>query len=375
MKTRLIKIATVVFSVAFMIVATTSCTQKRAGWSLRGNIEGAADSTAYIEEPSGTAWVIVDSVKIGSDGDFEFTAKTPLTNRRVINRLRIHDRAVYFPVSGTDNITLTAAYDDMDTRHTLSGTEAADGVNRADSIIAATVARVGESAAVNDAQMLNELGNIILNDTTCIVGYYIVKRPIGKTAVFTTDNRLKLGLIGAVATRYKTLRPNDPLGKELEFIYNNARNGKRPGATMEAQEIGRPQVVFVGKDENGYSHDLDKVLDSGKVTIVNLVRYGDAKSAANTAVLGELNQKYGARGLTIYQIGFDANEAYWRQNATGMPWTTVYGVNDEAIEFLKAYNTNPLEGNPISLIFNRRGEIVDRVTDSSKLEAAVTRLL
>lgn len=365
--------------VALAAASTFSC-GNRAGWTIEGNIAGASDSTLYIEEPSGATWIIVDSVKAGGNGDFAFTAVYPPARPQAIYRIRLNDKVAYFPVDSTETLRLTAAHADMDRVHTLTGSPAALGFNAADSLINAAVERVGAREALNDDTLLRQLGELILADTTGVVSYYIVNRPIEDRHIFTPDNRRKVGLIGAAATRYKTFRPGDPRGAELEAMFAEARRaiGRAPkgsGQSIVAVELGRPDVEFEAKDYNGNVHNLNEVLDRGGVTVVNLVRYDDPKSAANTAALGEVYEAYGNRGLEIFQIGFDPNVAHWRQNAVNMPWITVYGTPEEAADFLVTYNVNPIDGGPITLLFDRNGELVKRITNPAELKEAVSKLL
>lgn len=363
---------------ATFLAAVTSCSENRNGWSISGTVAGANDSTLYIEEPSGAAWIIVDSLRTDANGSFAYQAYEPLYDGQAIYRLRLNDRAVYFPIEGSDAVTLVATNTDMDRVHTLGGTVAARGFNTVDSLINDAVNRVGATAAINDESLLRNIGDIIIADSTCIVSYYAVKHPVEDKALFTLDNSRKLGLLGAAANRYTSLRPEDVRGKELTSIYLNAkkalRGAKTNPNTVEAGLAGRPLLDFVRKDNEGKSHDLNAVLDRGGVTILNLTRYDTAASPANTVALGQLYEKYKDRGLQIYQVSFEPNEAHWRQNASTMPWITVYNRPEDPADILMLYNANPVDGAPVSFVFNSNGEIVERVNDPAELAGVVAKL-
>lgn len=360
------------------ILALSSCNKQPEGWTVEGTIAGAADSTLFIEEPSGAAWIIIDSLKIGKNGDFSFTSTTPLYGKQSIYRLRVGDMSAYFPVENAETLNFTASLENMDKVHTLTGTAAAQGFTTVDSLINEAVERLGIEKALTDEKLLQDLGNVIIADTTCIVSYYTVSRPVENRRLFTTDHKLKLKLIGAAATKYASLRPDDVHGRQLAEIFAAAKQSSgtaAKGKSVAALQIGRPQVDFVRKDEKGQEQDLNAILDRGGVTVLSLLCYADPRAQANTAALGEIYEKYGKNGLAIYQISFDPNEAVWRQNASTMPWTTVYANPVESTDFLVAYNVNPLNDGPIALIFNRNGELVNRITNPADLEAAVSSLL
>lgn len=378
MKNRLCNFSTYLLGALMLLsMAVLSCGESRTGWSINGNIAGASDQTLFIEEQSGAAWVIVDSVKADGEGNFSFTALQPVVTGQPIYRLRLGENAVYFPIEGSESLTLSADTANMSLRHSLSGSIAAAGFNRVDSLIALAVDRVGADKAADDPELVGSLADIILNDSTCVVGYYALMRPVENKLIFNVNDRKKLGLIGALATRYKSLRPNDPRGAELEQRFIEARRAGRPtvGQTMEATLSGRPDLNFVRKDEKGNDRDLNAVLDRGGVTVVNFIRYDDKLASANTLALGEAYKKYKDRGVEIFQIGFDPNRAHWQQNALSMPWTTVYSSPDESGEILVAYNVNPLDGGPTTLLFNRNGELVKRVTNPADIDKAIAEIL
>lgn len=371
-------LSTIIILSSWFLAMCTSCSSNHDGWSISGVLEGACDSTLFIEEPSGSAWIIIDSLKTNGSGEFEYNSSDSLAFQ-AIYRLRLGDRAVYFPVEGAEALTLKAKAKDMDKNHKLSGSLAAIGFNTVDSLFSATIDRLGEEKAVNSLELLSNLGSIILNDTTCIVSYYTIMRPMGKRSFFNVSDKKKLGLIGAAATKYSHYRPNDPRGTELKELHQNAkkstREGQSGGNSMQATLSGRPYLKFVRQDEKGKDQDLDTVLDRGGVTIVNMTRYDHTQSSANTAALGQLYSKYKDKGLEIYQIGFDSNEGLWRQNAGKMPWITVYCRPSEAEELMMTYNANPIDGAPQSFIFNRNGELVARIANPSELESAVAKLM
>lgn len=370
LKTYILSIAACAAAVCFV-----SCSENRQGWSLSGNIAGAADTTLFIEEPSGAAWIIIDSLTTDSDGDFTYRAVHPLTSGQAIYRLRMGDRAVYFPVENSESLTLTASANNMESVHTLSGSVAASGFNTIDSLVAESVARLGVAGTLNDPALFDKIGNIILADSTCIVSYYAIMRPVADKPLFTFNNSKKLGLLGAAATRYASLRPGDVRGQELAALHVNARKALRgdagTGQTLAAELTGRPTLDFVRKDIHGVDHDLNVVLDRGGVTVLNLTRYDHSLSPATTATLGQIYEKYKDRGLVIYQVDFEPNEAHWRQNASTMPWITVYNRPEDDAEILIKYNANPVEGAPVSFVFNSQGEVKARVSDPEELEKAV----
>lgn len=369
-----------VYTLALVAGALTlaSCGQDRNGWTLKGKVDGADKATLYIEKSSGPGWVLQDSVITDNDGNFEYVAIDPQQdNNQPIYRIRMADRGIYFTVNGTETLTLAASAKDFGNKYSMSGNPAVAAFTTVDSIISATVDRVGAHAALTDSLMITQLGNVIVTDTTGVASYYTVTRSIDGAPVFTTDMPLKIRLLGAAANIYATHRPGDPRGAEITAAYARAKAGtghRTKGVTMEAGVAGRPEIEFVRNDVNGQPHDLNKVLDRGGVTVLNMSRFDAPGSSANTAALGQAFTKYGSQGLVVYQISFDPNEALWRQNAVRIPWTVVYNSADDPANICMLYNVDPVNGNPVSFVFNRHGEIVARVSNPADLEKELAKL-
>lgn len=374
MKNMFVK-AMLAVAVATSATVFVSCGKDREGWTLKGTVAGADETMLYIEKPSGASWVILDSVSTDGNGTFEYVAEQPATAQDIY-RVRLGDRHIFFPVEGTDVVTLTTKADAFDNGHALSGTHAAVGFARVDSIVNASIARAGADAAVNDSKMIIELSNMITTDTTGVVAYYVATRYIGSRPIFDFSSKLKVRILGAAANLYDMRRPDDPRAAELRAMYEAGyARYRKPGVAREvtAELTGRIPVDLVRKDVNGVDHDFNAMADRGGVTILNLTCFETATSPANILALSEVYDKYNQSGLDIYQVSFDPNEAVWRAAAAKLPWTSVYNRPSDSIDVLIKYNADPTSGS-VSFILDRNGEVVARVTDPSKLESEVAKL-
>lgn len=369
---------TAIFVCAAAALCATSCSDDRNGWTINGKIDGASEQTIFIDQFNETAWITVDSLKTDDNGTFEYVAVDAVPKgTQPLYRVRLNDKTIVFTVDSTATVTLTANAKDFGKKHRLTGNSAVTRITTADSLINAAVDRVGTQAAVNDSLLINELFKVINTDSTCIASYYILTRTIDNRPIFTSDSKLKINIIGAVATKYEQLRPNDPRGKKLATLYKELRklmNPEKRKVEVQADETGRPNVDYTRPDYKGTQQSLNAILDRGGVTILYLSRFDAKGSAANTAALGQAYNTYKDKGLQIYQVGFEPNEALWRQNAATMPWIAVYnGPTDLTLPV--AYNANPVNGDPVSFIFNANGELVTRVANPADLAAELAKLL
>ncbi len=356
-----------------------ACSGNRDGWTVSGNVKDGGDKTLYIERQSGNSWLLLDSVKINGDGSFSYTAEFP-GDARTIYAIRLNDKRISLLPDSTEELTVTTSAGTFNNGHKVKGNVSTEGIAGVDSIINDAVKRVGATAALNDSQMLTDLGNIILADTTGNVTYYVMTADVEGSPIFNIEtlSKLKIRLLGAAANNFTVRFPNDSRTAELTNIFKGARQlagmNSQTGVSMEATVSGRPQIDYVRQDFHGKEHDLNKVLDRGGVTILNFIRFDHPSAPAVNLALREAYNKYKDRGLEVFQISFDPNRATWNQTAPSLPWTVVYNSLSDPADILVSYMVDPVSGAPVSFVIDRDGEIVARVETPSALGAEVDRL-
>ena len=56
-----------------------------------------------------------------------------------------------------------------------------------------------------------------------------------------------------------------------------------------------------------------------------------------------------------------------------MPWIAVYNAPTDNVEALIAYNVDPINGAPVSFVFNGQGELIARVVNPNELPQAIAK--
>lgn len=361
---------------ATAVLALTSCS-KTDGWKVRGTVKGATETdTLFLEESVADNWHLVESMAL-KDGKFEYAAEAAAATPSIY-RLRLGSRYIYFPVDSIETIEVTANKTGFDRSYTLAGNKAAAGFVTADSLVAAFVDNVGN---VNDPAyglLKRQLSLMVNHDSTCLLSYYIVGKEIGDNPVFSTENRADLRVLANAVNNYSRLRPDDPRFGMLKSRWENGR--KALGVygnpvSVAATVKGRPDVEIKYYDANGNLQDFDKIVGHGGVTILNLTRYDGDGSQANTVALNEVYEKYKGAGLQIYQIGYDTDEHAWRRSAANMPWTTVWAPLTDDSKVMTTYMADPVNGAPVSFVFNSQGDVAARVENPAELDAAVAKAM
>lgn len=356
--------------ISFACVITALCAiacSNEPKWNLEGEITGAKDGTVLLEAVNEVGyWYTVDTLKIDSDGEFEI-GRQPGKYPEIF-RLNYGGRYIYFPIDSLDELTLTANASSFDTGYTLSGSQNASRMMKADMLINDFMA--GHKAADLDtaANLKRQLSEIAMDDPSSIVAYYIVNKQVNGHPLFRTEVRRELAMIGAVANAYNELRPDDPRTKFMatKWLANKPRN-TNPTDTIVANEISIIDITL--PDNNGKTQSLRKIAGENKIVILNFTNYKADFSQALNLQFRDLYNAHHANGLEIYQIGFDNSEFDWRMAADNQPWITVFNGNTD--EYLMKYNVGALP----AIFLLKNGEIVERVTEMDKLKSSVQRLL
>ncbi len=361
----------------WLVLALLMCAcSGKEGWKVEGTVADAADKTIYVEQSTLSNWYVADSIKLSADGKFSYQAEQA-AEVPSIYRLRLDGKYIYFPVDSIETVTVTASGKNFDRNYTLAGNKAAGVFASVDSLIAASVDSKGVAGALADRDLKRQLNIIINRDETCIVSYYVIGKFIGTSPLYNLTDKDDVKTLANAANNFKRMLPDDPRTTELEQRWLSARRalGNLPQKEVAATVNGRPQADLKRYDRNGKEHDFDKVVDRGGVTILNFTRYDGTNSQANTVALKKIYDKYKAQGLEIFQIAYDPDENSWKRSAANMPWIAVWNAPTDNIEALIGYNVDPVNGDPVSFIFNRAGEVVERVSNPSDLEAALAKVL
>ncbi len=360
-----------IYTVALMSMLLVACGGNE--FKVTGNIEGGTDTTKLVLETSTNGrWFLVDSVKLSKDGDLKITQPAP--EFADIYRLRHGAQSIYFPIDSVDHIEINAKISSFDKGYTLSGSDHAVALMNVDKKALELTNATGAQAAKMKEEWKKQLIKEILADPSSIVSYYIINKYINEEPLFDPLNDMDLKIIGAVANAYNTFKPNDP---RTAFMVNLVLNGrsnrmqeKAKGDTMYVQEI--PLIDIKLQDKNGKNVNLSSVTTQGKVVLLNFTIYSAQFSPMFNKVLADVYRKYQAHGLAIYQIGYDPDEFQWRQAAANLPWITVFDPAGNQSRNLTSYNITTV---PTSFIINRKGEIVERVDDVTKLETLIKKYL
>ena len=303
-------IRTLAYAVAALAAVTLgSCDDKK--FRVDGSITDAKDSVLYFENMSLDGPVVIDSVKLGGDGEFSFSEKSPEAPE--FYRLRIAGQIINLSVDSTENITVKAAYPTMATGYTVEGSaECATIKELALKQIALLqrVIAVERAANISFDQTRDSIARLVEAYKHDIKLNYIFKAPMRPSSYFalfqTLGNRLifnprenedDIKAFAAVATSWDVYHPKSLRGENLHNIaiqgMRNVRimRNQQAAQAIDASKVKQANLIDISLTDNqGRARSLTSL--AGKVVLLDFHVFSSDGSTVERCVMRELYNKY-----------------------------------------------------------------------------------
>ena len=356
-------------AVALMTLAC-SCSDGNK-FKVSGIIDGAGDTTVlYLETSYNGMWHLVDSV-VTDDGKFTF--KEDAIDFPNVYRLIHGTDAIYFPIDSIDQLEVKTDIKHFADNYTISGSKNAEAMMKFDKELDKFV-KAGDFSSEAFKKWKHETSRNLVSDSKSIVSYYIVNKYIGDKPLYDPEDNSDFKIIGAVTNAFSTYRPNDPRTQYLVETYKDklrirrASNNNMSRDTIVAAQTG--VLDFKLMDKAGKMRSFKEVCSNGKVVILNFTMQSESFSPSLNKLLNDIYSKYQSKGLEIYQVSFDDNEASWLQAVTRLPW--IVTRDSQGVVTAMQYNVTEI---PMIYIISRSGDIVGRVENIDLLEETIQKYL
>lgn len=375
----------------FILCALVSCSDKGPKFVIEGKISDSADTTMlYLEKRELSQITLLDSVKLGTKGEFKFKGtSTPYPEFYV---LRLNGQVINLVIDSTETIKVNASAGTFGTEYTVEGSE----YNL--QLKAITLAQYKATQALDDLQkrfankeiqeqeyfdqiqvIASEYKEaalkIIFADTKNPASYFALFQKVKGYLFFDPYDKSDYKPFAAVATAWDMYYPNSPRAKHLHDYTLNAikvrrQSEKQPFDINSANEIDAAQYYNIElPDVNGALVSLTSL--KGKVVLLDFTVYQSEKSPEHNIVLNKLYNKF-KPNLEIYQVSFDTDVHVWKNSALNIPWVAVHEKNSLNSNLVARFNIQAL---PSLLLINRNGEIVKRLVPGENIETEIQKLL
>ena len=376
---------------AVVLAALTVASCNNNKFTVEGQISGAKDSVLYFENVGIEGINVLDSVKLGDNGDFSFSEAA--TQAPEFYRLRIADQIINVSIDSTETVQIKGEYPGMASNYTVSGSDNCSKIREL------ALKQMDLQAKAIALQSNTELGIVKANDSiqTLIDAYkddvkrnYIYKEPfkayayfalfqaIGNYLIFNPrTNKDDIKAFAAVATSWDTYYPHAERGQNL---HNIAIEGMKNQRIVEAQnadiQIDANKVQEAGVlnisllDNKGQQRNLTDL--KGQVVLLDFHIFAMENSPARILELREIYNKYHAQGLEIFQVSLDSDEHFWKQQTAALPWVSVRDEDGVNSQRLLLYNVQAV---PDFFLIDRGNNLVKRAAQIKDLEAEIKKLL
>ena len=344
----------------------------QSGFKVTGSVEGGSDTVEMVIESSNSGWwFIVDSVKTSGSGSFSVTEPAPAVP--TIYRLRWKDKSIYFPIDSIEEINISTSVGAFGTVFELSGSDNALLTMAIDKRAAQLGMLPPAEYAAQAEAYKKELSRQILADPSGIVAYYAINKYIGGKPLFDPLVDFDFKVIGAVANAFNSFRPDDPRTAYLVRTLKQGLVDRRTATASDTVYVEESSLINIELQDNyGVTRSLAEETQHGNVVILNFTVLSADFSPAFNRALADVYTKYAKRGIEIFQVGLDDDSFAWQDAVGSLPWISVYDPMGSDSNLIYTYNVTQV---PLVYIIDRSGEIVERVTDYTQLDAVVAKYL
>lgn len=279
-----------------------------------------------------------------------------------IFRLAFEGKYVYLPIDSTETITVRTTISDFGREFTLEGSANAELMEKFEKDIMNLPAGVSPDSLGDFKRKV--YSEYMKDSQGSILSYYILTKTIDGKPLYNPGNSTDMKYFGAVATGFKTVRPDDPHTRLLEETTLNAlkqrNNESGRYIQIEADEISIVDMEF--PDEKGKTVKLSDIAGKGKPVVVIFSIMGHPDSPG---INYELAQIYNRHNVEYYNVFLDDDQISWHNGAVNLPWITVYGPAGKSSEALLKYNVDVL---PTFFVYDGAGNLLGRTQDTGQME-------
>lgn len=373
--------------ICFILVGMISCKQHDK-FLINGSIKDAKGEMLYFEYSGLLKTIILDSVRLRSNGSYRFNSNHP--KYPDFYRLRLNDKIITFAVDSCEKITIDAKQTNFATDYTVKGSATSSqiqilrksvmniqrSVNELTSGMDANERNARITSIEKDIEIHKEMARkLILQNPRSAAAYFALYQKVNDTYLFSPYIKSDRPYYAAVATSYNTYMPEYERSKNVYALVLDAIKKDRQAKDKQAwNEVfttqGTGYINIILPDRNNKEKKLSDLI--GKVILVNFSECESKQSVDYTFALRELYNKYHKRGFDIYQVSLDQNKQLWQQSTENIPWICVRDVDGPNTKVATSYNISTI---PTTFLMDKKGNIIARSLGFDELKKAIEKLL
>jgi len=361
-----------------------SCNNNKR-FTVSGSIKDAEGDTLYIEHTGLLKTTILDSVKLGSTGNFSFKSARP--EYPDYYRLRLKDKIIAFAIDSCEDITIDSKLTNFATEYQLTGSKPSLDIQKLRKSVMSIQSKANEltsdlSSEVRNAKIAviekdieahKEMARkLILQNPRSTAAYFALYQKVNNTYLFSPYIKSDKPYCGAVATSFNEYMPEYERTKNLYSLVLDAIRTERQAKDKESwdkvlEEKGVGYINISLPDKNKKTQNLSDLV--GKMILIDFSAYENEQSVDYTFALRELYNKYHSRGFEIYQVSLDRNKMLWEKSVANIPWICVRDENGPNAICASSYNVSSI---PTTFLMNKKGSIIGRSLNFEELNREIS---
>lgn len=381
-------IKTIIFSAAIALLLA-SCNKTNV--SISGNIKEAGKQKIYLEQLNVDNIVVVDSTESNKNGEFRF--KTFVEQPTFFNVKVGPKEAITFIAEAGEDIELSGTLKGLSQNYWVDGSENSlwikllnfqlnNTVTQLDSLRAIYTNLTAECEA--ERHDILQAWDSIINKQITFSKDFILKHAVSPASYyalyqkFDKDNFIltpaeDLHSFKVVASSLKAMYPESQytkaILKHLEQIAKGLQN-ERIRQLIANSENTLPEISLPNTKQDTIALSSLK----GKYIVLDFNLLATKESKAYIDEMKSVYQKFKNRGLQIYQVCLDENQALWERlvQQHGINWVC---VRDPQGLKSRAAQTWNIQNIPANYIINPKFEIVGKNLTGRRLEERLNDLM
>ena len=365
-----------------------ACSQKETV-KIEGKIDNADGKTLYLDRLHTASSTAIDSVKLDDDGRFKFKFKNTqpefyllrLSNGKLITLL----------VETNESILVYSKAEDMNKEYVVEGSKGSKLVKQINDRLNVTKAKIAsirkqleekkddpDFSTVSQNLVAKYIEAIqaqrkfsidfIMDNATSLASYMALYQKIDENT-FTLNENKDIQFVKIVASSMKAIYPEHEYTKAI--LANLSTLEKRMANLKIAKMIEEKGTSFPEiklPDTNGKEVALSSL--KGKFIILSFWASQDANSRKQNQTLKKIYNKYRHKGLRIYHVSVDQDEALWKKaiEEDNMNWINVCDPETGSGYAVRLLNIQKV---PANYLIDQRGEIVGKDLFARRLEEKV----
>ena len=347
---------------------------KKTNFTISGQLVGGAGKTIYFNKLLINSQLPSDSVKLDSEGKFEFKGKT---SSPAFYLLKLSKNSfVTLLVDSTENVFVKGSYKNLIRDYSVKGSMGSENLldlnnrffaakSQADSLLRLYNSHKNDPLYASKISEWTSRYNGIITEHSNYVTSFVKRNPFSLASVFALyqkwdENNFVINDLQTMKTAASALHSVYPKNEQVIALYNNTlqyikdEQNRKLTSAIKDHAVNSPNIIL--PDADGHERNLWSL--HGKYVLLHFWSAKDRASRIVNPVLSAIYSKFKNRGFEIFMVSVDNDRAAWME-AIANDNLSCINVGDMKGSFQAVTNYNVQEL-PFNYLLDKEGNIIGK---------------